>query len=414
MLQSLHINGYRLLGDFTADFRQLTVVVGANASGKSTLLDSLRFISNLAEYPLKDVLSWHGGPWSLMSASMETSELRVRAKFDNAGKQPWPMLGADGTFVYDLGLQWQPAGQVLPSHEKLLLEGANGQSQVLLVTDENGSFIYDETRRQLAPFDQAVKAPPQAAETSGVSPVPESGLRLTQMRFYNEYPTPSNARTVLGWFHCYPGFDVATVKNKLPEIRPETFLLPNGENLGNVLHEVLTRFDYRNVAEEIRSFLTSAYPQFEEITAETAYGGAPARVLVRIREKGMRRPMELWDVSDGMLRFLCLATALLTPATRSLVAIDEPEAGLHPRLMPIVADMIKAASERTQVLVLTHSPDLLSQFDIDDVAVMTRHDAQAEWQRPGTRKSLKDMLANVIGDSLADLHRTGELEALHP
>ena len=69
-----------------------------------------------------------------------------------------------------------------------------------------------------------------------------------------------------------------------------------------------------------------------------------------------------------MLRFLCLGTALLSPLAPRLVAIDEPEAGLHPRLLPIVADMIKTASERTQVLVTAHSPDLLNRFDIANVA----------------------------------------------
>jgi predicted ATPase len=124
--------------------------------------------------------------------------------------------------------------------------------------------------------------------------------------------------------------------------------------------------------------------------------------------------MELGELSDGMLRFLCLATALLSPIISPLVAIDEPEAGLHPRLLPIVADMIKTASERTQVLVTTHSPDLLNRFDIADVAVMTRTEdaVKAKWHRPSDRNSLIQMLKSVEGETLGDLHRSGELEAL--
>ena len=76
--------------------------------------------------------------------------------------------------------------------------------------------------------------------------------------------------------------------------------------------------------------------------------------------------------------------------------------------------MIKTASERTQVLVTTHSPDLLNQFDIADIAVMTRDlDAvKAIWHRPSDRKSLVQMLKSVEGETLGDLHRSGELEAL--
>ncbi len=130
-------------------------------------------------------------------------------------------------------------------------------------------------------------------------------------------------------------------------------------------------------------------------------------------EKGAIRPMEAWDLSDGNLRFLCLAAALLNPVPPALVAIDEPELGLHPSLLPVVADMIKEGSERTQVLVTTHSPDLLNCFDIEDVAVMARpeNELRTIWHRPSNRESLKRMLQDVMGDSLGDLHRSGELEA---
>ena len=179
-----------------------------------------------------------------------------------------------------------------------------------------------------------------------------------------------------------------------------------------MLHEILTRYDFRPAAEELRDFLRVAYPAFEEIHCDTTYG-TPPQVLVRVREQGMSRSMEMWELSDGMLRFLCLATALLNPWPRPLVAIDEPELGLHPGLLPIVAEMIKTAAERTQVLVTTHSPDLLNCFDIADVAVMARNedDAKVAWHRPANRKTLVEMLNNVTGETLGDLHRSGELEA---
>jgi predicted ATPase len=189
--------------------------------------------------------------------------------------------------------------------------------------------------------------------------------------------------------------------------------MTNGENLGTVLHVILTRYEYRNAANDLREFLKAAYPTFEDIHCDTTYG-TPPQVLVRVREKAMPRSMDLGELSDGMLRFLCLSTALLSPIISPLVAIDEPEAGLHPRLLPIVADMIKMASERTQVLVTTHSPDLLNRFDINEVAVMTRDEEaiKAKWHRPSDRKTLVQMLKSVVGETLGDHHRSGELEAL--
>ena len=238
---------------------------------------------------------------------------------------------------------------------------------------------------------------------------------LSRIQFFNEFPIPSWVRVLLANMAFYPGFDVtrsSALRTKAAAIEPVTKLSANGDNLGTVLHEILTRYDFRSATEELRDFLRVAYPAFEEIHCDTAYG-TPPQVLVRVREKGMSRSMELWELSDGMLRFLCLATALLNPQPPLLVAIDEPELGLHPGLLPIVAEMIKVAAERTQVLVTTHSPDLLNCFNIADVVVMARNadNARSTWHRPANRETLVQMLNDITGETLGDLHRSGELEA---
>jgi predicted ATPase len=292
------------------------------------------------------------------------------------------------------------------------------------------SHIYSPSEHNLVPFDEAVSADTgrlfKDAEKAKAKVVSETlnppdevekqnqSLRLARMRFYNEYPVPSWARSLLSNLYCYPGFDVShfsKVRTQPAEIQPLTALHQTGENLGTVLHEILTRADYRPVAEDIREFLRTAYPFFDDIFAETTFG-APPKVLVRIREKGMQRSMELWDLSDGMLRFLCLVAAMLNPVPPAFIAIDEPEAGLHPKLLPVVADLIKAACERTQILVTTHSPDLLNRFELDNVAVLVREENKIRWTRPGTNQSLRTMLQTVTSDSLGDMHRSGELEAL--
>ena len=112
-----------------------------------------------------------------------------------------------------------------------------------------------------------------------------------------------------------------------------------------------------------------------------------------------------------MLRFLLLCSALLNPKP-GLIAVDEPETGLHPKLLPIVADLIRSASEQTQVLVCTHNPQLLTAFSLDDIAVITREGARAAWYRPGERNTLRQMLESQLGGTLDELHSSGELEAL--
>ena len=427
MITQIEIGGYRLLDEFKADLEPLTVVIGANAVGKSTLVDCLQLIAECCEHPLNTAIGWHHGAASLLTSGKRNRQLTWKITFHKpAGWNVIP-LEQGKSLMYEVVLQTDALGQMHPQYEVLRnrepIQGHREPFKFLEATPHQ-RYIFDKKRDQLIPFDEAqplsavvrdadsAAAPPRSRQIDAQQ---EAALLLSQIRFINEFPIPSWGRILLANMAFYPGFDVtrsSPLRTKAAEIKPDTALSSNGDNLGTVLHEILTRYDYRSAAEELRDFLRVAYPAFEEIHCDTTYG-TPPQVLVRVRERGMSRSMELWELSDGMLRFLCLATALLNPQPRPLVAIDEPELGLHPGLLPIVAEMIKTAAERTQVLVTTHSPDLLNCFDIADVAVMARNtdEAKVAWHRPANRETLVQMLKDVADGTLGDLHRSGELEA---
>jgi len=429
MITKIEVQGYRLLNGFVADFRPLTVVIGANAVGKSTLLDCLQLISQCADSPLNTAIGWHWGLSSLLNASTGENKLCWKITFEKPGNSFWSRLPLDDDLklYYEVSLQGDVQGQAQAQYEVLRKPepAAPRYSEAFkyLEATPHRRYIYSREKHGLIPFDEALPQTNQVQETvekNGIgaglpAPAQEPALMLSQIRFFNEFPIPSSARVLLANMAFYPGFDVtrfSSLRIKAAEIKPVTTLAQNGENLGTVLHEVLTRYDYRSAANDLREFMQAAYPALEDINCETTYG-SPAQVLVRIREKGMQRSMELWELSDGMVRFLCLAVALLNPVPPPLVMVDEPETGLHPRLMPVIADMIKTASERTQVLVTTHSPDLLNQFDLADISVMSRisEEPKATWRRPADRTTLAQMLKAVTGETLGDLHRSGELEA---
>ena len=424
MITQIEVGGYRLLNEFKADFKPLTVVIGANAVGKSTLIDCLQLIGECSEYPLNTAISWHHGPGSLLTAGNGNGQLAWSVTFHKPPVWDGFPLAEGKVLVYEVVLQADAQGQMHPQYEVLRSqELVHGEPLKFLEATPYQQHIFDIEQRRLIPFDEAQSSPDVVRDADSVVAPPGSGqagaqqevaLLLSQIRFFNEFPIPSWVRALLAHMAFYPGFDVthsSALRTKAADIKPDTTLWKNGDNLGTVLHEILTRYDFRPAAEELRDFLRVAYPAFEEIHCDTTYG-TPPQVLVRVREQGMSRSMEMWELSDGMLRFLCLATALLNPWPRPLVAIDEPELGLHPGLLPIVAEMIKTAAERTQVLVTTHSPDLLNCFDIANVAVMARNaDAKVAWHRPANRKTLVQMLKDVADGTLGDLHRSGELEA---
>jgi predicted ATPase len=430
MITRIETDGYRLLDGFAADFRPLTVVIGANAVGKSTLIDCLQLIAQCAEVPMNTAIGWHWGPASMLTAGKRDGKLGWRVTLQKPDTAYWNRvpLQEGNPLIYEVQLQTDPQGQVRPQYEVLRNPKPKpGYAEPLKFLEATPfrRMILDRSCH-LVPFDQAQPetSAVQESATSALVAVPdgmgqpsgqEPALLLSQLRFFNEFPVPSATRLLLANMVFYPGFDVtrlSALRTKAAEIKPMPTLALNGENLGTVLHDLLTRYDFRSVADELRDFLRVAYPAFEEIHCDTTFG-TPPQVLVRVRERGMPRSTELWELSDGMLRFLCLATALLNPAAPPLIAVDEPELGLHPRLLPIVGDLIKSAAERTQVLVTTHSPDLLNRFGLEDIAVMARApDApRAVWHRPADRKTLVRMLEEVSGETLGDLHRSGELEA---
>jgi predicted ATPase len=431
MIKRLEVEGYRLLDAFEADLGGLTVIIGANGSGKSTLIDWLQFISQAAQHPINDVILWHGGLILILTARERRDELTWRVSFDRSeGPGLWASLPIrpGRELVYEVELRKDALWTAVPAYEALRYREALGHTLPFkFLESRNGRHrIYDVDQKQviepslfpehgpgegvgegLGSFDRESRVRDQA-------PVAERTLLLlAQQQFLGKYPVPFFARLVLASFAFYPGFKVspdAPTRRPSP-ISPNPVLDPGGDNLSAILHNVFSRYAFREAADEVRGFLRSAYPWVEEVTAEPSYAGG-GTVSVRVQESGMQRQMELADLSDGMLRFLCLEAALLNPALPTLIAIDEPEAGLHPRLLPIVADIIKTAAERTQVLVTTHSPHLLQCFNLDQIAVMTRDGTRARWYRPSTRESLREMLEAVGGDTLADLHRSGELEAM--
>lgn len=430
MITEIEIGGYRLLDDFKADFKPLTVVIGANAVGKSTLIDCLQLIAQCCDASLNTAFGLHYGAVSTLTSGKADNELSWKVTFLNPATWETLPLELREPLVYEVVLKVDDHGQMRPHYEVLRTQdprhGYTNPLKFLEVTPYR-RHIFDIKQRRLITFDETQSAAEVVRESDSAEPTPlgsaaspaqqDAALLLSQIRFLNEFPVPSWVRVLLANMAFYPGFDVtqaSSLRTKPAEITPMTTLSTNGHNLGAVLHEIQNRFAYQSVAEELNEFLRAAYPMFSDVRGETTHG-APPQVLVAVREVGVDRSLYPWDLSDGVLRFLCLATALLNPRPGMLIAIDEPELGLHPGLLPVVAEMIKTAAERTQVLVTTHSPDLLDCFDIEDVAVMARDedDVRVLWHRPSDRKTLVDvdMLKSVPGATLGDLHRSGELEA---
>ncbi len=208
--------------------------------------------------------------------------------------------------------------------------------------------------------------------------------KLSDIRFYREWN--------------FGRYTAARMPQKTDS--PEDFLLENASNLGVVLNSLLSTSKTKKIIlEKLKVFNDS----FEDIATRIHSG----TVQTIIHEKGLHEPVPATRLSDGTLRYVCLLAILCHPTPPPVICIEEPELGLHPDILPVIAELLKEASKRTQLIVTTHSDVLVSALSDEPNAVMV-----CERNQSGTTlrrlepKLLKSWLESY---SLGEIWRMGEI-----
>jgi len=211
-------------------------------------------------------------------------------------------------------------------------------------------------------------------------------------------------------FRFYSGFDVSPeAKLRRPAyIEENPVLAEDGSNLAAVLNWLY--LEQRDAWDELETHLRSVLPTFMSLSVKPR--GAKGMAVGFLRERGMAEPLPLGDLSDGTLRLLSWLALAVSPNAPPLMCLDEPEIGLHPRVLPTLAGALKVATARSQILVATHSAHLLAQFELKDLAVMRREGARAVFVRPESSEVLRREVEEVGGEAIARLFVSEELEGL--
>jgi predicted ATPase len=206
----------------------------------------------------------------------------------------------------------------------------------------------------------------------------------------------------------YAGFDVGMAAGIRRPVftEPDPILKEDGSNLSAVLFHLMT--EHQETWSELETHLRSAIPAFQSLNVKPR--GGPGTVMAVWREDDVKGELSLADLSDGTLKFLCWSTLCLSPRKPPLICIDEPELGLHPRVLPILAGLLRQAASETQILVSTHSPYFLSQFSLEEIAVMKKEGGRAVFTRPASNEALRREIEELGSGELARLHINDELE----
>jgi predicted ATPase len=174
------------------------------------------------------------------------------------------------------------------------------------------------------------------------------------------------------------------------------FLRPQAENLAAFLYWMQEKKPdhYANVRETVRQIA----PFFDDFLLSPSRLNE-SKIRLEWKEKGSDAYFTASSLSDGTLRFICLAALLLQPDLPALVLLDEPELGLHPAAITLLADMLSSAAARAQVIVATQSVTLINRLDQDAVWTVDRQDGQSVFRH----LSKSDMSAWLDGYALGEL-----------
>ncbi len=391
-IEQLDIEGFRSFRKTSWRPSDLNVVIGPNGSGKSNLLRFLELLSISAQGRLGKYVQSLGGMdpivWDGKASSIKCI---LKTTLDDDDRLPEQ---------YELELARLGGGSGYRIENERLTNYIEVRSGF-----QNEPFIFlERTGRSAVIFDTAQKRFTTPEEFVSDE---ETLLSLASGPFTHNSRIPPFQRWLasIAIYH-----DIHTNKDALvrgPVVsRMEERVDPDGQNLISVLHTLYTT--HREFKKDVNDAMKSAFgDDFEELVFPPA---SDQRVQMRIRWKSLQREQSTAEMSDGTIRFLFLMAVLANPSPPAVIAIDEPETGLHPSMLPIVAEYAIDAASRSQVILTTHSTQLLDAF-----TETTPTTTVSVWEDG------KTALRTIDGDeldywlksySLGALFKSGELEQM--
>lgn len=340
MIRRLLVSNYRSLGDVEIEFGALTAFVGINGAGKSNIVDCLRFLSECVRMGLDPALAKRGGLPAVRRWS---------------GGRPF-----DCNFWVDVeaeGLEWSwtftlaaTAGDAFSvKHEAVLIQRKNGDDLLL-----EESFRHEGGKWQKRP--------------EGVDPhIDGSSLALPLLANDKRFAPLADALRNIAVYSIFP--DALREPQRPDPSRPMDEHGRNWSSILKSLHKEKWKPDFlaalgRIVGDIDDVRVTQAGTSF--LVTEFRHGvenGNRARWFDAARE------------SDGTLRLAGILTALLQEPPLTLLGVEEPELTIHPGALPVLYDLFKEASTRSQVVLTTHSPELLDLIGLEDLRIVERKDA---------------------------------------
>lgn len=334
-VRTLSITGYksiRELRDF--ELRDLNVLIGANGAGKSNFINLFRMLAEMYEQSLQLYVQTQGGPDALLHFGRNTTDrLHAEFYFGNNGYKFDLVPTADNRLVFENELSWF-GGVFRPTSSASSLGRGHDESKLKTATDQYSPYVRDS---------------------------------ISNWRVYHFHDTGERAR----------------VKQR-HATNDNLRLKTDAANLAAYLRRLHQEYPayYQRIVDAIRLVA----PYFDDFVHRP---DGSEFIELEWRQRGKPdTPLRANMLSDGTLRFICLATLLLQPLALlpATILIDEPELGLHPYAITVLADIFKQVAEQRQLVVSTQSVELVNELSPEDIIVVDQEDEASTFRRYSTEE----------------------------
>ena len=345
LLNSLQLKGFLSFGPGSerVPLTNLNVLIGPNGVGKSNLIEAVELL-RATPSDFSDAIRVGGKPsdwiWrgdkpasvarieALLSPINNTPELRYAIEFTDSGGR---------LEIVDELLEESKKADPRAKDVRFYYRFQRGHPAIMkrfTTNSPNESIKQWKLNRKNIDPKQSILS--QRRDPEVYPKVTAAGLRFQRIQIFREW-----------------GFGrSAALRSPQPANLPTDVLLPQLANLGLVLNDLEHRNEWTRFNDLMHKFL----PRFKRLSTKVSAGS----VQVYLHEEGLSVPVPATRLSDGTLRFLALLAILLNPQSATLICIEEPELGLHPDAMSLLADLLAEAAEKTQLIVTTHSDVLVS------------------------------------------------------
>lgn len=325
-LKFVSIKGYKSIKDQNIALTKMNILIGQNGAGKTNFISLFKFLRNIIEERLKNISLKSGSENLLYYGSKQTKQMVIHLDFS-------------------------------PNLYQITLEPAQNDS--LFINREQSGFyrdwggIYWETITV-------------SEEESNLSHKPSRVSRYVH-------------NVLKDWrvYHFHDTSESAGVK-KYCSIADNKFLFEDASNLAAFLY--ILKNTQKEYFDRIVKTVQLVIPFFKDFVLEPNPLNKE-NIRLEWNDKFSDKTFTANELSDGSLRFICMATLLLQVELPHMILLDEPELGLHPSAITILAGLLKKASKRSQVIVSTQSVSLVNEFDAEDIIVVENKDAETTFQR---------------------------------